>query len=219
MLPALARNAINTYTDPGDLVVDSNCGTGNALVEAVRLDRDAIGVERNPRRSAIAAARLTAARSDGAPGRFRVLDGDGRDLLRILTRKDARSLRESVGQVARLPHASADLVLTTLPTGGRSGLEPHVAAAAAAVQPGRFVVLVIDARRAGTALVGEVVELCQGVGLLYWQHVIALIAEIRGDRLSMRCSLRAHSGGSRSHMTCHEDVLVFRRPANKEVTV
>src|SRR5205823_7851201 len=45
MLPAIARRAIETYTDPGDLVLDPMCGIGTTLVEAVHLGRDAIGVE------------------------------------------------------------------------------------------------------------------------------------------------------------------------------
>jgi modification methylase len=35
MLPALARRAIETYSDRGDLVVDPMCGIGTTIVEAV----------------------------------------------------------------------------------------------------------------------------------------------------------------------------------------
>ena len=45
MLPALAREAINRFTQPGDLVLDPMCGIGTSLVEATHLDRRAIGVE------------------------------------------------------------------------------------------------------------------------------------------------------------------------------
>lgn len=45
MLPALARRAIETYSDPGDLVVDPMCGIGTTLVEAADLGRRAAGVE------------------------------------------------------------------------------------------------------------------------------------------------------------------------------
>ena len=37
MLPALARRAIETYSDPGDLVLDPMCGIGTTLVEAIHL--------------------------------------------------------------------------------------------------------------------------------------------------------------------------------------
>jgi modification methylase len=212
MLPTLARHAIEHYSDPGDLVVDPRCATGTVLVEAILLDRDAIGVERDARRTALANANIAKARSHGAPGRAHALTGDGRDLPRILTRKEARSLREAPSQrVAHLPYASADLVLSTVPLDGTPALEPYAAAAASVVKPGGFVVLTIDASRAGTKLAGEVVEVCQCTGLLYWQHVIALLAEIRGDRLIPECGARTHARRTR-RLTCHEDVLVFRRP-------
>jgi SAM-dependent methyltransferase len=216
MLPALAHNVIATYSDPGDLVVDPKCGAGTALVEAIRLDRDALGVARSAQDVEVATASLNEARSKGAPGRARVLAGNGRDLVRILSRREARAVREQHGgPVARLPHGSADLILTTVPPGGATALEPFLTPANAVVKPGGFVVLVITASRAGTVLAGEVVELGQSIGLLYWQHVVALIAEIRGDQLVHECGSRAHKRGRGRQLTCHEDVLVFRRPTEE----
>src|SRR5579872_7635233 len=49
MLPALAREAIRRYTRPGELVLDPMCGIGTSLVEASHLDRQALGVELEPR--------------------------------------------------------------------------------------------------------------------------------------------------------------------------
>src|SRR5690348_15421313 len=76
MLPELGRRAIECYSEPGDLVVDPMCGIGTTLAEAVRLDRDAIGVELEQRWANLARANLAHARSEGAPGRARVLKGD-----------------------------------------------------------------------------------------------------------------------------------------------
>jgi DNA modification methylase len=39
MLPALARHAVEAYSEPGDLVVDPMCGIGTTLVEASDLGR------------------------------------------------------------------------------------------------------------------------------------------------------------------------------------
>jgi hypothetical protein len=96
------------------------------------------------------------------------------------------------------------------------------AACAAALKPGGFLVVVTKNLRAGGALhdlAGETVELCQQAGLLYWQHVIALHAAIRGSELVPRPSFwqlsttrRALARGERLHLVCHEDVLVFRKP-------
>jgi modification methylase len=58
MLPALARHAIDAYSDPGDLIVDSMCGIGTTLVEAIHLDRRAVGVELEIRWATLATANV-----------------------------------------------------------------------------------------------------------------------------------------------------------------
>jgi modification methylase len=84
MLPAIARRAIATYSQPGDLVLDPMCGIGTSLVEATHLDRKATGVELEPRWVQIAKANLAQARALGAPGRGRVTAADARQLGRGL---------------------------------------------------------------------------------------------------------------------------------------
>jgi modification methylase len=102
MLPALARTAISTYSDLGDLVLDPMCGTGTTLVEAVHLGRQAIGVELEPRWVALAAANLALAREQGASGRG------------LVTRRDARLLgRGLLDQLA----GRVRLILTSPPYG------------------------------------------------------------------------------------------------------
>jgi tRNA G10 N-methylase Trm11 len=102
MLPALARRAIETYTGADDLVVDPMCGIGTTLVEAVHLGRRAIGVELEPRWTALAARNVSLARSQGGSGQALAMHGDARDLGRGL-------LDDVAGQVA--------LVLTSPPYG------------------------------------------------------------------------------------------------------
>lgn len=104
------------------LIVDPMCGIGTTIAEAVRLDRDAFGVELETRWADLASANVAHARSEGAPGRACVLTGDARELPRLLSSKAARSLRESASsQLARLPYATADLVLTSPPYGCEVG--------------------------------------------------------------------------------------------------
>jgi tRNA G10 N-methylase Trm11 len=102
MLPALARTAISSYSEVGELVLDPMCGTGTTLIEAVHLGRSAIGVELEPRWAALTAANLTLARNDGATGRGLVTRGDARLLGRGL-------LDELAGRV--------NLILTSPPYG------------------------------------------------------------------------------------------------------
>ena len=66
MLPALARRAIETYSDPGDLVLDPMCGIGTTLVEAIDLHRPALGIELEPRWAKLARANIHHAHHHGA---------------------------------------------------------------------------------------------------------------------------------------------------------
>jgi tRNA G10 N-methylase Trm11 len=84
MLPALAREAIERYTRPGELVLDPMCGIGTTLVEAAHLGRQAIGVELEPRWAALAAANIRHAETQDATGSAIALQGDARRLGRRL---------------------------------------------------------------------------------------------------------------------------------------
>jgi tRNA G10 N-methylase Trm11 len=102
MLPELARAAIRAYSQPGQLVLDPMCGIGTTLVEAIHLDRDAIGIELEPRWAALAARNTDLARTQGATAHALCLQGDARQLGRGL-------LDELTGQ--------ATLILTSPPYG------------------------------------------------------------------------------------------------------
>jgi tRNA G10 N-methylase Trm11 len=102
MLPELARTIIRAYSDAGQLVLDPMCGIGTTLVEAVHLDRDAVGVELEPRWAALATGNVALAREQGAAAHGLVLQGDARKLGREL-------LDELAGQAA--------LILTSPPYG------------------------------------------------------------------------------------------------------
>ena len=102
MLPELARTVIRAYSDPRELVLDPMCGIGTTLVEATHLDRDAVGLELEPRWAALAAGNVTLARDQGAPAHALCLRGDARRLGRGL-------LDELAGTVA--------LILTSPPYG------------------------------------------------------------------------------------------------------
>jgi hypothetical protein len=88
--------------------------------------------------------------------------------------------------------------------------------------PGGFLVLVTKNMRAGgtlSNLMGDTTRLCQHAGLDYWQHIVALLATVRDGELRPRPSLwqllnlrHALARGERTHLVCHEDVLVFRKP-------
>jgi hypothetical protein len=313
MLPALARQAIDTYSAPRDLVVDPMCGIGTTLVEAIHLGRRGIGVELEERWANLAVANVAHAHHEGAAGAAQIIHGDAAELPRLLAKeapdllltspRDGNALpgdpsgrdgnerarhpedrpvstpdrarartakrsarpRKSADNVARLPYGRVDLVLTSPPYAcevgqvdkqawGRGGdlcptdtrnysddrrnlghargdsylaaMGKVYRACAAVLKPGGFLILVTKDMRAGGALrnlAGDTIALCEEADLIYWQHVIALLATIRDGELVPRPSFwqimqvrRALARGERTHLVCHEDVLVFRKPTLPE---
>src|SRR3954466_6645606 len=81
MLPHLAAQAISSFTAPGDLVFDPMCGSGTTLVEAMHLGRDGIGIDIEPRFTALAEANVAWAASHGLAGTATVFTGDATTLL------------------------------------------------------------------------------------------------------------------------------------------
>lgn len=63
--PAVAAHAVRSYTEPGDMVLDPDCGAGTVLVEAVRAGRHAVGMT-SGRWWPVARANLNAAKLAGA---------------------------------------------------------------------------------------------------------------------------------------------------------
>ncbi|WP_177167455.1 DNA methyltransferase [Halopenitus malekzadehii] len=70
-IPAVPEWCIETFSDPGDAVIDPFAGFGTTIAAVDRLDRDGYGIERDPRRVAYVRDRVEHPR--------RVVVGDARD--------------------------------------------------------------------------------------------------------------------------------------------
>jgi modification methylase len=116
MLPALARRAIEEYSNPGDLVVDPMCGIGTTLVEASDLGRRTVGVELEARWARLARKNLDQLHA-GRPARSLALvaEGDARELPRLLTVQAGRLLDREHNGVRPIGSGAVDLVLTSPP--------------------------------------------------------------------------------------------------------
>src|ERR1700722_88767 len=57
--PSFARAAIETFTQPADLVLDNHVGGGTTLVEALVLGRHAVGVDISPLSEFVATVKTT----------------------------------------------------------------------------------------------------------------------------------------------------------------
>lgn len=217
MLPALARHAITAYTEPGDLVLDPMCGAGTTLVEAVHAGRDAIGVDIEPRFTAIAAANLDLAATQGATGTGNVITGDATRLRNLLptgtrgrvalvltsppygrvthglvhTTPDGRVTKDHhrYGRTGRgnLAYAGWDRLL--------DGFTQIMLAAREALRPGGLVVVTArPVRRRRDDLIdlpSLVLDAATSAGLEPAERCVALLAAVRDDRLVHRASMFA----------------------------
>ena len=214
MLPDLARRIIETYSRPGQLVLDPMAGTGTTLVEAALAGRRAVGVELEARWVELARANAE-----------HVLGPDARRLVEI-RQGDATTLAELLGPDA----GRVDLVCTSPPyacdvgnldtaswgaghnlcsTGERnystdkanlghargpayeSAMAAIYTACLAVLRPGGILAVVTkNTRRKGRTLdlAGLTVALAEAAGFTYLQHVVALHAAVRGDDLVARPS-------------------------------
>ncbi|MGO1053263.1 TRM11 family SAM-dependent methyltransferase [Crossiella sp. CA198] len=216
--PTVAAHAITTFTQPGDLVLDPDCGAGTVVTEALCAGRWAIGLTVDPRWRRVARMNLTAARRNGARRPGTVLTGTPG----LLHDAEATDL---AGQV--------DLVLTSL-----RGHRPSAAVDSSGsvsrwrrltdmlsgchplLRPGGYVVVVIQPTRYGGVLLDlptQVLEAGRAVGLIPVQRGIAVTARVRGHEVFTRVEVtvrraaeHARAAGTPIALTAHCDVVIFR---------
>jgi hypothetical protein len=204
MLPAIARQVIETYTAPGQIVFDPMCGIGTTLIEATHLARTALGVEYEPRWATLARDNLTHAHTHGAPGEGTVWQADARhlpaDLIKRYTgrvhlivtsppygtsnhgRVQAAGRAGHHGQVAKWDHQYGD-DRTNLgrrsPRKQMAGFTDILTAARPLLAPGaRTAITVRPFRRGGylTDLPSAVTTAARAAGLVPTERLVVLLA-------------------------------------------
>ncbi len=217
MLPELARVIIRAYSEPGELVLDPMCGIGTSLVEAIHLDRDAAGVELEPRWATLAAGNIALAREQGAPANAVCLQGDSRRLGRGLLDELAGSVALIVssppygpslhGQVKaghgrpvekwddRYSRNPGNLAHLPAHGGGRpsfaDALAEILAGCVRMLAPQGRLVLTARPYRSRGALVdlpGQIIRLAASDGLVLAERHVALLCALRDGRLVSRTS-------------------------------
>lgn len=220
--PAIAAHAITTYTRPGDLVLDPDCGAGTVLTEALRAGRHTLGLTTDPRRWTIARANITAAKHDGARHDGSVLDVEPRDLAtaRAAGLAGRVALVLTSLRVAAGPGPDRDLDVAA------NGLATTLHYCSPLLRPGGHVAIVTRPRRHPDGTLADVTTLLitagARAGLVAVDRCVALTAELRSDRLithstfTERRAARSYSAGTPVALTAHHEVLVFQRAADTE---
>ncbi|MBS2545411.1 site-specific DNA-methyltransferase [Catenulispora sp. NL8] len=220
MLPAIAEHAITHYTQPGDLVVDPMAGIGTTLVEAVHADRMALGVEYEPRWADLARRNVEHATDRGAPGYAVVVQGDARDIVRLVG-------SDTVGKAA--------LVLTSPPY--EDSLHRHVRCGHGSslthrnpdesfirfreilegcyllLKPGGHLAMTSRPKQCGGKfcdLPSRAWQSAIDAGFELLGRYVALLSEVRDDDLVNAADVPAH-------LPRHEEVHILTKPANSEV--
>jgi tRNA G10 N-methylase Trm11 len=214
MLPAIARHAIQTWTRPGDLVLDPMAGIGTTLVEAIRLDRRALGVEYEQRWARHAADNIALATRHGATGTAQIWTGDSRHLTQLLparlrgkvalvitsppygpsTHGQVRTPGPRTGKIDKIDHRygsdSGNLAYTD-PAHLAAGFARILAESAAFLRPGGTVMVTARPYRRGHDLIdipGMVIAAGTNAGLRLADRCVALLAGIREGRTITRAS-------------------------------
>jgi DNA modification methylase len=218
MLPELARTIIRSYSKPGQLVLDPMCGIGTSLVEAIHLDRDAIGVELEPRWARLADGNIRLAREQGATAAARAIRGDARRLGNGLLDQLAGTVALIVssppygpsthGHVRKHPDRVEKLNthysrnpdnlahLPTRPTRRRAdsfevAFAEILAGCTRMLAPGGHLALTVRPYRSRGALVdlpGRTIRLARAAGLVLASRHVALLCGLRGSGLVSRTS-------------------------------
>ncbi|QFY08043.1 site-specific DNA-methyltransferase [Nonomuraea phyllanthi] len=214
MLPSIASKVIQTYTRPGELVVDPMCGIGTSLVEAVHLGRHAAGVEYEEGWARLAVANLGHAQRRGASGKGRVVAGDARNIAALLpdllgraalvltsppygaaTHGHIRSSRDS-GQPGvrkwnhRYSRDRANLAHQSLPT-MLEGFGRILSGSARLLRPGGVVAITVRPYRVKGELVdlpGHVQEIAGQTGLALADRLACLLCGLGDGKLINRSS-------------------------------
>ena len=220
--PAVAAHAIATYTRPGDLVLDPDCGAGTVLVEALRAGRHALGLTPRRRSWALARANVTAAKAAGAWRDGSVLDARPPMLASVR----AAGLVGRVGLVLTAVRIAPDNTDEQTPSPDRDHVAAidRLAATLTYCEPllrsGGYLVVVARPRRDPDGSLIDITTplLAAGTsaGLAPVDRCIALTAGLRGRHLLTRASLDERRAAARARaagvptLTAHHEVLVFQ---------
>ncbi len=215
MPPAIAAHAIATFTRPGDIVLDPDCGAGTTIVEALRAGRHAIGLTAQQRWWRLARTNVTATKARGV-----FVDG----MVLVLDRRPSTvAAAETAGLAGRI-----DLLLTTFRSAadhvdGLGRLRALLTECRPLMRPGGHVVITVEQYRHPTRhdlldLQGQIVAVGSGTGLAPIARCLALTADFRGQRVfthgtfAQRCTASRieRATGYPSALPAHQTVLVFR---------
>jgi modification methylase len=215
--PALAAQAIDRYSRPGQTVLDPFVGSGTTVVEAVYAARRGIGVDIDPRWVELTERNLGHAHRNGATGTGIVLRGDARHLAPA-----PRRLRGLVDLVLATPPvrleppgyparrwSNADLVRQL-----ETDLKLSVISWIPLLHPGTTIVLTTRLLHRTHQLLDLTVPIgyaADWAGLDFIERIAALRIPLRDAHHRPRPAIPKRRRQTRPRVV-HDDVLIYRVP-------
>jgi DNA modification methylase len=223
--PQVARNVIEMYSEPGEVVLDPMCGGGTTLIECKLLGRCGIGVDINPEAVELTKKALRFEHTPLQEGKSKKEKGKSEDVLRVA---DARNL-------GFISDESMDLILTHPPYLNiirySDGLAGDLSAIASVnkfcgemeavagelfrvLKPNRYCAILMGDTRRGrhfVPLAYRVMERFLKAGFVLKEDII---------KAQHNCSATGRwkwkALKDKFYLIMHEHLFVFRKPTNKE---
>lgn len=218
MAPAIARHAIAAFTQPGEVVLDPDCGAGTTVVEALRSGRHAIGLTGQRRWWRLARTNVTATKARGV-----FVDG----MVLVLDRRPGTAVAAATAGLT----GRVDLLLTTLRLvgpdrdldGALDRLRGLLLQYRPLVRPGAHVVVTCAPYRHPVRhdlldVPSQIIEIGSAAGLAPVARCLALTATTKRGRTythaplaQRRTAIRAERALEHSvALSAHHTVLVFQ---------
>jgi DNA modification methylase len=223
-IPQIATQTFLRYSKAGDVILDLFLGCGTSAIEALRLNRRCIGVELKPDLVDYVAQRLADA---VRAGDLRLIAGDStQDLIRDLVRTEMQStwgkehadllvLHPPYADIIKFSDNPADLSNKQTTEEFLAGFSEVAKHGYDLLAPGRFAIVIIGDKYAGSELIPLGFYCLQAMNLVGFRTKSIVVKNIEGNevgkgRTNNLWRYRALRGGF--YIFKHEYVLILQKP-------
>ena len=230
-VPQILTQLFTRYTKAGDVSLDLFLGSGTSAIEAVNLDRKAIGVELKPEMAAYVREKLEA---QGKADEVEIINGDssnadwtGRAIQRALKKFDREQaqflfLHPPYADIIRFSESESDLSNAADTDAFLDMFEKVCRLGYDMLEPGRFAGLVIGDKYAAGELVPLGFMCMDRMNRAGFKTKSIIVKNMSGNekakgRMSNLWRYRALVGGF--YIFKHEYVFLFQKPTGKPRTV
>lgn len=227
-VPQILTQLLTRYTKQQDVILDLFLGSGTSAIEAVNLDRRAIGVEIKPEMAEYVRQKLS---DQGKADQVNIINGDssnaawtGKAIQRALKQFDKEQadflfLHPPYADIIRFSDLESDLSTAPTTEAFLDQFEQVCRLGYEMLAPGRFAGLVIGDKYAGGELIPLGFQCMERMNRAGFKTKSIIVKNISGNekakgRMSNLWRYRALVGGF--YIFKHEYVMLFQKPGGKK---